>query len=267
MNRSMPGLPVHHKILEFTRTHAHWVSDAIQPSHPLSSPSPPVPNPSQHQGLFQRVNPLHEVTKVLEFSIHLFKMYSLSTYFVLTLFYVCKHLHIWPFYFILMMCNYIYQIAYIWWIIITTYTLKIVVVRSLSHFQIFVTLWTAACKTFLSFTISWSLLNLMSIKLVISSSFIPFSSCLQCFPTSGSFPLSQLFTSSGQNTGVLASASVLLMNIQVGFTLGLTVFHFFDVQGKLKSLIQCYSSKPSILQCSAFFYCPAHICTWLLEKP
>ena len=52
MNRSTPGLPVHHKLLEFTQTHVHWVSDAIQPSHPLSSPSPPAPNPSQYQGLF-----------------------------------------------------------------------------------------------------------------------------------------------------------------------------------------------------------------------
>ena len=53
MNRSTPGLPVHHKLPEFTQTHAHRVGDAIQPSHPLSSPSPPAPNPSQHQGLFQ----------------------------------------------------------------------------------------------------------------------------------------------------------------------------------------------------------------------
>ena len=53
MNRSMPGLPVYHQLLEFTQTHVRQVSDAIQPSHPLSSPSPPAPNPSQHQGLFQ----------------------------------------------------------------------------------------------------------------------------------------------------------------------------------------------------------------------
>ena len=52
MNRSMPGLPVHHQLLEFTQTHVHWISDAIQPSHPLLSPSPPSPNPSQHQSLF-----------------------------------------------------------------------------------------------------------------------------------------------------------------------------------------------------------------------
>ena len=49
MNRSMPGLRVHHQLPEFTQTHIHWVSDAIQPSHPLSSPSPPAPNSSQHQ--------------------------------------------------------------------------------------------------------------------------------------------------------------------------------------------------------------------------
>ena len=52
MNHSMPGLPVHHQLLEFTQTHVHRVSGAIQPSHPLSSPSPPAPNPSQHQTLF-----------------------------------------------------------------------------------------------------------------------------------------------------------------------------------------------------------------------
>ena len=53
MNRSTPGLPVHHQLLEFTQAHAHQVSDAIQPSHPLSSPSPPALSLSQHQGLFQ----------------------------------------------------------------------------------------------------------------------------------------------------------------------------------------------------------------------
>ena len=56
MNRSMPGLPVHHQLLKFTQTHIHQVSNASQPSHPLSSPSPPAPNPSQHQSLFQWVN-------------------------------------------------------------------------------------------------------------------------------------------------------------------------------------------------------------------
>ena len=67
MNRSTPGLSVHHQLPEFTQTHVHRVSDAIQLSHPLSPPSPPAPNPSQHQGLFQWVNSSHEVAKVLEF--------------------------------------------------------------------------------------------------------------------------------------------------------------------------------------------------------
>ena len=53
INSSMPGLPIHHQFPEFTQTHVHRVGDAIQPSHPLSSPSPPAPNPSQHQSLFQ----------------------------------------------------------------------------------------------------------------------------------------------------------------------------------------------------------------------
>ena len=69
MNHSTTGLPVHHQLPEFTQTHVHWVSVAIQPSHPLSSPSPPAPNPSQHQSLFQWVNSSHEVSKVLQFQL------------------------------------------------------------------------------------------------------------------------------------------------------------------------------------------------------
>ena len=69
MNRSTPGLPVHHQLLEFTQIHVHQVGDVIQPFHPLSSPSPPALNPSQHQGLFQWVNSSHEVAKVLEFQL------------------------------------------------------------------------------------------------------------------------------------------------------------------------------------------------------
>ena len=72
MNRSKPGLPVHRQLPEFIQTHVHRVGDAIQPSHPLSSPSPPAPNPSQHQGLFQWVNSSREVAKVLEFQFHIY---------------------------------------------------------------------------------------------------------------------------------------------------------------------------------------------------
>ena len=67
MNWSMPGFPVHHQLPEFTQTHVHWVSDAIQPSHPLSSPSTPTFNLSQHQGLFKWVSSSQQVAKVLEF--------------------------------------------------------------------------------------------------------------------------------------------------------------------------------------------------------
>ena len=69
MNCSTPGLPVYHHLLEFTQTHVHWVGDAFQPSHPLSSPCPPALNASQHQSLFQWVNSSHEVAKVLEFQL------------------------------------------------------------------------------------------------------------------------------------------------------------------------------------------------------
>ena len=67
MNRSTPSLPVHHQLPEFTQTHVHRISDAIQPSHPLSSPSSPAFNLFQHQGLFQGVSSSHQVMKVLEF--------------------------------------------------------------------------------------------------------------------------------------------------------------------------------------------------------
>ena len=69
MNCSTPGLPVHHQLPESTQTHVHRVGDAIQPSHPLSSPFPPALNPSQHQSLFQSVNSSHKVAKVLEFQL------------------------------------------------------------------------------------------------------------------------------------------------------------------------------------------------------
>ena len=69
MDCSTPGFPVHHQLPEFTQTHVHWVSDAIQPSHPLSSPFPPAFNVSQHQGLFKWVSSRHQVAKVLEFQL------------------------------------------------------------------------------------------------------------------------------------------------------------------------------------------------------
>ena len=69
MDYSMPGFTVLHYLLEFAHTHVHWVSDAIQPSHPLSSPFPPAFNLSPHQSLFQYVGSLHQMAKVLEFQL------------------------------------------------------------------------------------------------------------------------------------------------------------------------------------------------------
>ena len=69
MGCSMPSFPVHHQLPELAQTHVHWIGDAIQPSHPLSSPSPPAFNIGQHQGLFQRVSSSHQVAKILEFQL------------------------------------------------------------------------------------------------------------------------------------------------------------------------------------------------------
>ena len=70
MDWSTPGLPVHHQLPEFTQTRVHWVSDAIQPSPPLSYPSTPAFNLSQHHGVFKWVSSSHQVAKVLEFQLH-----------------------------------------------------------------------------------------------------------------------------------------------------------------------------------------------------
>jgi len=101
-----------------------------------------------------------------------------------------------------------------------------VVVQSLSRIWLFATPWTAAHQASLFFTVSWSLLKLMSIESVMPSNHLIFcrlfSSCPQSFPEPGSFPVSQLFASGGQSIGALASASVLPMNIQGWSPLGLT---------------------------------------------
>ena len=130
-------------------------------------------------------------------------------------------------------------------------------VQSLSHVRLFVTPWTVARQAFLSMTNSWNLLKLMSIKSVIPSNhFIlccPLLLLPSTFPASGSFPMNQFFASGGQSIGVSASASVLPMNIQDWFPLGLTGLISFQPKGLLKSLLQHHSSTASILQHSAFF--------------
>ena len=106
------------------------------------------------------------------------------------------------------------------------FTIFVVAVQLLSHVQLFVTPWTAGSQVPLSFTISGSLLKLISIESVMPSNHLilclPFSSCPQYFPASRSFPICQLFASGGQSIGASASASVFPMNIQSWFLLGLT---------------------------------------------
>ena len=129
-------------------------------------------------------------------------------------------------------------------------------VQSLSHVQLFVTPYPAARQSFLSITNSWSLFKLMSIELMMPSNHLilccPLLLLTSVFPASGSFPMSQFFTSDGQSFEVSASASVLPMNIQDWFPLGLRL-DLLAVEGTLKSLLQHHSSKASILRCSAFF--------------
>ena len=132
----------------------------------------------------------------------------------------------------------------------------VVVVQSLSRVWLFATPWTAVHEASLCIINSWSLLKLMSIESwwhpTISSSVVLFPSCLQSFPASGSFQMSQFFTSSGQSIGASASAAVLLMNIQDLFPLGLTGLITLQSKG-LSSLLQHHIAKASILWCWTFF--------------
>ena len=134
-------------------------------------------------------------------------------------------------------------------------------VQSLSRVQLLATSWTAACQASLSIT------NCHGVHpnpcplsqwchLTISSSVVPFSSCLQSFPASGSFQMSQLFASGGQRIGVSASTSVLPMNTQDWSPLGWTGWISLQLKEFSKSLLQHHSSKASILWHSAFLTVP-----------
>ena len=151
---------------------------------------------------------------------------------------------------------------------IKLYKLIVAVIWPLNHVQVFATLYTAACQVSLSFTISWSLLKLMSSDSVMPSNhiipFSPFSSCPLPFPASESLPISGLFTSGGQSIG--ASTSVLPMNIQDWFPLGLTGW----ISSLSKWLLRVFSG--TTVQMHQFFNIQAslwpssHIRSWLLEK-
>ena len=203
MDCSTPGLPVNCQFLEFTQTHGHWVGDAIQPSHPLLSPSPSAFNLFQHQGLFQWVSSSHQVAKVLDQG----KIVQVQNS---TRPGQNSTKRIWP-------CIAKPHI-FLLFKSLFCYNHKFIAIQSLIQVQLFATAWTAACQASPSFTISWSLLKLMSIKSMVLSNHLflccAFSSCPQSFPAAGSFLMSQFFTSGGQSIGVSASTSVLPMNIQ-----------------------------------------------------
>ena len=142
---------------------------------------------------------------------------------------------------------------------------RVAINQLLSHVQLFATPWTAGHQDSLSFTISKSLLKLMSIESVMLSSHLIFCHPLlllsSIFPSIGSFPRSWLFATGGQSIGASASASVLPMNTQCWFPLELTVLISLLLKG-LKSLLQ-HNSKTSILWCSALW---SNIHIWLLRK-
>ena len=142
MDFSTPGLPVHHQLPEFTQTHVRWVGDAIQPSHPLSSPSSPTFNFPQHQGLFLWVSSL--------LICHLSGLRWPSDELV-------EVINLWPSLTRRVLTSSI------------CYRFSFIAVQSLSHVQLFENPWTAACQAYLSITIPWSLLKLMSINSVIPS--------------------------------------------------------------------------------------------------
>ena len=142
-----------------------------------------------------------------------------------------------------------------------------------SRLQLFVTPWTAACQTSWSFTISWSLLKLVSIESVMPSNYpttlssvTPFSSSPWSFPASGSFPMSQCFASGGQSIGASASASVLPMNIQGWFPLGSTSLISLQSKG-FSNVFSSTVWKHQFFLAQPSFWFNSHICTCPLEKP
>ena len=141
-------------------------------------------------------------------------------------------------------------------------------VQSLSHVWLFSTLWTAGHQASLSITTSQSLLKFTSSSQwchpTISSSVVPFSSCLQSFPSSGSFPRSQFFASGGQSIG--ASASVLPINIQSWFPLGLTGFDLLVVQEHSTVFSYTTIRKHQFFGAQSSLWSNSHIHTWLLEN-
>ena len=144
-------------------------------------------------------------------------------------------------------------------------------VQLLSCVQLFAIPWTVACYAFLSFTVSWSLLNFMSIDSVMLSDHLilyhPLLLCLQTFPASESFPVSQLFSLDGQSTGASTSASVLPVNIQGWFPLGLTGLIFLQSKGLSRVFSSTTIQKHQFLGAQPSLWSNSYIHTWLQKRP
>ena len=148
--------------------------------------------------------------------------------------------------------------------------LKFSSVQSLSCVWLFVTPWTAAHRAFLSITNSRSLFKLMSMESVMplnSSSIVPFSACLQSFPASGSFLMSQFFASGGQSNRIKATASALPVNIQDWFPLGWTGWISLQSKGLSRAFSNTTFQNHQLLSVQLSLWSNSHIHTWLLEKP
>ena len=143
-------------------------------------------------------------------------------------------------------------------------------VQSLNCVWLFATPWTAACQASLSITNSQSLLKLMSIKSVMPSNHLilccPFSSCLQSLPASWSFPVNQFFASGGQSIRASASTSVLPMNIQNWFPLGLIGLIFLQSKGLSRVFSNTTVQKHQFFDAQLCLWSNSYIHTWLLEK-
>ena len=219
---SMPGSSALHYSPNFVQTHVHRVGDAIQPPHPLSPPSPFAFNLSQNQGLFQRVGSSHQVAKVLELQLEhqsfqgIFRINILSS--------LAQNIE---------SINSSAQLKALSILHGSTLTSthnywknhQFSSVQSLCCVKLFATPWTAAHQASLSLTNSRSLLKFTSIESVVPSYHVILCRPLllpSIFPSIRFFPMSQLFASGGQSIGASASASVLPMNIQDCFPLGLT---------------------------------------------
>ena len=186
---------------------------------------------------------------LLKFLIFLYQWVCLQSYFFRFLFYTLC-----PFFIIF----FLFSVSF-----------TIVFVQLWSHIWLFVMPWTAACQAALSSSISWSLLKFMPVESVMQSNhlILIFSFYLQSFPASGSFPMSWLFVSGGQRIGASASTSVLPMNSQSQFPLGLTGMIFLQSKGLSRVFSNTTVEQHQFFGSQHYSWSNSHIHTRLLEKP